>query len=78
MTSGWKIWTRNANLDPPVEEPETNRYDLKEDALKAAWQLTYGPAVDLLIKVLHVEGPDGERIEPDEIATWFKARSGLE
>jgi len=61
-----------------VEEIETTQYDLKEDALKAAWQLTYGPVGNLLIKVLYVEGPDGERIEPDEIATWFKARSGLE
>jgi hypothetical protein len=78
VARGWKIWTRDENVSPPTEAFENTEYDLKEDALKAAWQLTYSPTVDLLIKVLRIEGPDGERIEPEEIAAWFKARSGLQ
>jgi hypothetical protein len=78
VARGWKIWTRDENVSPPTEALENTEYDLKEDALKAAWQLTYSPTVDLLIKVLRIEGPDGERIELEEIAAWFKARSGLE
>jgi hypothetical protein len=72
---GWKIWTRNENVSPPTEALENTEYDLKEDALKAAWQLKYGPTANLHIKVTHIEGPNGERIEPDKIAAWFEARS---
>jgi hypothetical protein len=78
VTRGWKIWTRNENQDPPLEESEATQYDLKEDALRAAWHLRYSPTADLLTKVLRIEGPDGEFIEPEEIAAWFKARAGLE
>ena len=78
MTSCWKIWTRNENVDPAVEESETTWYDLKEDALKAAWRLTYGPTANLHIEVAHIEGPNGERIEPEQITAWFEGRSGVE
>ena len=72
-TSSWKIWTPNENVNAPVKEPEI-RYDLKEDALKAAWQLTYGPTANLRIEVTHIEGPNGERIEPEQITAWFEGR----
>jgi hypothetical protein len=77
MTSGWKIWTRNEDVSLPVEGLDTTQYDSKEDALKAAWQLKYGPTAKLHLKVVHIEGPNGERIEPDEIAAWFEARSAI-
>jgi hypothetical protein len=77
VTGGWKIWTRNENVSLPVEGLGTTQYDSKEDALKAAWQLTYGPTANLHFKVVDIEGPNGERIDREEIAAWFKARSGL-
>ena len=74
---GWKICTRNESVSPPIEGLENTEYDLKEDALKAAWQLKYGPTATLHIKVVHIEGPNGERIEPEEITAWFEARSAI-
>ena len=75
VASSWKIWTRNENVSLPVEGLETTQYDSKQDALEAGWQLIYGPTGNLHIKVVHIEGPNGERIGSDEIAAWFKAHS---
>ncbi len=52
-------------------------YEVAPENLEAAWQLTYGPTANLHFKVVHIEGPNGERIDREEIAAWFKARSGL-
>jgi hypothetical protein len=60
-----------------MEGLENTEYDLKEDALKAAWQLKYGPNAKLHIKVAYIEGPNGERIEPEAITAWFEARSAI-
>lgn len=73
--NSWKIRTRDETVSPPVEELETTQYDSRQDALKAAWHLTYGPTGNLHIKVVRIEGPNVERMEPDDIAAWFKTYS---
>ena len=72
-----RVTSRNESVSPPIEGLENTEYDMKEDALKAAWQLKYGPTANLHIKVAHIEGPNGERIGPEEIAAWFEARSAI-
>jgi hypothetical protein len=77
LVRGWKIYTRDFSVSPPMEGLENTEYDLKEDALKAAWQLRYGPTANLHIKVAYIEGPNGERIEPEAITAWFEARAAI-
>ena len=35
-TVKWKLYTRNENVSPPLEGPETKQHDSQEDALEAA------------------------------------------
>jgi hypothetical protein len=52
----------------------SEQHDSKEDALEAACELIGPPIRQLHVKVLYVEGPNGERIEYAEIEAWCKAR----
>ncbi len=63
----WKLYTRDANVAPPAEGHYP--YDTREDALNAACNIK-----GRRLEVLHIIGPNNERIEADEIRSWCRAR----
>jgi hypothetical protein len=65
----WKLWTRNENIRPAVVASE--EHDSRDKALEAACDRMKQRHV----KVLHIEGPNGQRIEYPEIEKWCKARA---
>jgi hypothetical protein len=58
----WKLRTLDQTVTPFLESGKD--YDSKDDALNAACELLDH------VKVLRVEGPDGEQIELPEIEKW--------
>jgi hypothetical protein len=67
ITMKWKLHTRDGTRSPPVEG--SNQYDSKDVALRVACGIfRHQPSV----AVLYIEGPNGERIEPKDIAAWCK------
>ena len=69
-TVKWKLHTRGENFSPPVEG--SGQYDSKDAALERACGLI---RQQLHVKVLYIEGPNGERIDSADIAEWCKARA---
>ena len=64
----WKLHIRDETVRPPVEWSE--QYDSKDAALERACELIRQQPP---VKVLYIEGPNGERIDSAEIHAWFKA-----
>jgi hypothetical protein len=62
----WKLHTRDEGHSPAVEGFHT--LDSKEDALDRACDLMR----QVHIKVLFIEGPNGERIEHPQIESWCR------
>ncbi len=63
----WKLWTRNENNRPP--DKGFDQFDSKEAALERACDIIKH---QWHVKVLYIEGPNGERIEYAAIETWCK------
>ena len=65
----WKLWTRNDNVRPALEASE--EHDSRDKALEAACDRMKQRHV----KVLHIEGPNGQRIDSATIEAWCKGKS---
>jgi len=64
----WKLWTEDTGPNPPVVSAEY--FDSKEAALAKACEMIRAPVrVGDRVSVVRIEGPDGEPISRDEIAT---------
>jgi hypothetical protein len=63
----WKLYIEHA-VKPPVQFYETKPHPNKASALKRALAIYRNPAWGL--KVLFIEGSNGERMEAAEIKTW--------
>jgi hypothetical protein len=61
---------------PAIEGPTRQQSASKDDALQQAWELIYGPTRRPQMKILRIEGPNGELIGNQEIEAYFKQRSG--
>jgi hypothetical protein len=62
----WNLWTQDEKVTPPIEA--SMPYETKEAALSAACVALKTQR----LKVLYIEGPDGERMEEEEIRTWCR------
>ena len=58
----WKVYTRNQSVSPPLESH--GDFASEEEALNSACR---DLAHDRLVTVLHIERPDGTRMELAEI-----------
>jgi hypothetical protein len=65
----WKLYTSDGRMQPAVVG--FDQYDSKE----AAQEVACDRMRQTHIKVLYIEGPNGERIESAPIVAWCKARS---
>ena len=63
----WKLYLEH-RAEPPVRFYETKLHPNKASALKRALAIYRNPAWGL--KVLFIEGSNGERMEAAEIKTW--------
>jgi hypothetical protein len=70
---GWKLHTQNNSVTPPIESSDD--HESEQAALKAAWELMYGPTSNRQVKALRIEGPNGQRIDSQEIEKWCEAYS---
>jgi hypothetical protein len=66
----WKLFTRDETVSPPVEG--SGQHDSKDAALDRACDIIRHQRH---VKVLYIEGPNGERIEYAEIEAWCKERA---
>jgi hypothetical protein len=60
----WKLWTIKRS-----EKPGFQRLESREDALHRACDLLQ----QIHVKVIRIEGPNGERIALAEIEKWCRA-----
>ncbi len=60
----WKVYTVRENVRPAVQS--YTEYDSKDDAVKAARNELEKPHARY-IRVVLIEGPNGERIEKEEL-----------
>jgi hypothetical protein len=66
----WKLWTRYENISPPDEGSE--QFDSEGAARERACYIFRRQSH---VKILRIEGPNGERIEAAEILAWCKERA---
>jgi hypothetical protein len=71
----WKLRTRDESVLPAIEAFEPQQCDSRDGALQQAWELLYGRTRRPQLKVLWIEGPNGELIQSEEIDAWCKTRS---
>jgi hypothetical protein len=64
-TMSWRLKTEDEKVDKPLSY--TDEFTSKEEALNTAYEYC---TLVLYRRVLHIEGPNGERIEQPEIAEW--------
>ena len=64
----WKLYVRNENFREPVET--CTSYSSQADALRGAYTLFVRPS--LLKKPFLIEGPDGQRMDREQIETWCR------
>jgi hypothetical protein len=69
-TVKWKLHIRDEAVRPPVEWSE--QYDSKDTALERACELIRQQPH---VKVLDIEGPNGEPIDAAGIEAWCKTRA---
>jgi hypothetical protein len=72
----WTVYTRDESVMPAIEGAEPQQYASKDDALQQAWELMYGRTRRPQIKILRIQGPNGEFVGNEEIQVYFKQRSG--
>jgi hypothetical protein len=64
----WKLYVRNENFREPVES--CTSHSSQADALRSAYILVLRPS--LLKKPFLIEGPDGQRMDREQIETWCR------
>jgi len=62
----WKLLIRHENVGPPLAL--SSEHDTKEAALRDACLARK----DVHLKILYIEGPNGEQIELPEIEAWCR------
>ena len=70
----WRLFVELTKVRPPAQFYEAKRHPSKGSALKRALAIYRNPRWTL--KVLWIEGPNGEHVGAEEIRAWCERAAG--